>query len=172
MRTKILVPVLALVMAACGAATILMYIDDALQIALAASSVTGFIPPQFAAYISAGLGCIDFAATEVASGDTPVVEYTKVFAQCGALVKVDLPGLPQNLVDLATNLATKIAQILTSLLPKPPPAAGKLAATKPLKLTPAQLAHLKEVSDKAKAARADLMKRVSVQASPIGGKKQ
>ncbi len=154
--------VLALVMAACGAATILMYIDDALQIAVEAASVTGFVPPQFAAYITAGLGCVDFAATEVQSGDTPADQYNKVFTQCGALVKVDLPGLPPNLVDFATRLAVRISQILTSLLPKPVPA-GKLAAAKPMKFTPAQLAHLKDVSAKAKAAQALLASHVASQ---------
>lgn len=170
-RNVTAVTILCALLVACSAATIISYIDEALQIAVEAGQITGVIPPQFAGYVSASLGCIDFAATEVASADTPADQYAKVFAQCGSLVKVNLPGLPQNLVDFATRLATKIAQILTNLKTPSLKAVSANKPPKPMVFSAEQRNHLHDISVSAKLAKAALNKRVALQAPTADGKK-
>ena len=157
------IAVLVVALAACSAATIISYIDAALQVALQASSLTGVIPPVFTSYISAGLGCIDYAATETATMDSNAAKSANITAHCAALVTPALPpGLPQNLVTLANNLATKIADMLSHLPAQPP--VGGLAAGKPeyLKLSPSDRSKLAGIAAQAKAAEVKMEGKLSL----------
>jgi hypothetical protein len=107
--------VLAIVaLAACGAADIVKVIDSAAQIGVEAATVAGAIPPEYSAYVSAGLACIDNAAIEIASTtDTDAQKAAKVAGFCAGLAAPALPpGTPANLVALAGRLSTAIANIL------------------------------------------------------------
>jgi len=151
-----------LLLSACSAATIISYINSALQIALEflPLAVPG-LPPAVPAYFSAGLSCVDFAATEVATMDSNAEKYAKVTAQCAMLVQANMPpGTPQNIVNLASKLATKIADIIAHL-PQPTVASGKVGAGKPqyMKLSQDDVAKLHDIAAKAKAAHAELQQK-------------
>lgn len=146
-----------LLIVACSAATIISVIDQALQIAVEAASVTGVIPPAFADYVSAGLGCLDFASAELASTDDHATQVSKITAQCSALVSPTLPpGTAQNLVNLATKLAAAIQKILTQLH-----VAKVSKDSKPINFTPDQKAKLLAMSTKAKQTRAAFLTRTA-----------
>lgn len=153
----------SLLLAACSAATIISYINQGLQIALefVPLAVPG-LNPAITAYFSSGLGCVDFAATEVATMDTNAEKSAKITAQCAALVQANLPaGTPQNIANLASKLATKIADILAHLPASPPPtilANGKVGVRKPvyMKLSAGDVEKLHGIASKARAARQQL----------------
>ncbi len=162
-----------MLMTACNAATIVSYINSALQIALEflPLAVPG-LPPQVPAYFTAGLQCIDFASTEVASTDTNAVKSAKITAQCASLVQANLPpGTPQNIVSLASKLATRIADLLAHL-PATPPAPGVVAVKrtgKPVSLSVTaapDVAQLKAISQQAKSAQAMIKDQVGAVRKP------
>lgn len=140
-----------LVLMACPSAnSILKYLDIALEIATQAAGATGILPPVYTAYVSAGLGCIEFAATETGSTDSPAVQSAKITGACAALVSPVLPpGTPQALVNLAGKLAQAITNLLSSL-----PSTKDLASAHPIKLSAVQVTHLQMIASKAKADKA------------------
>ncbi len=90
--------------------------------------------------------------------DSNAVKSTKIAAQCSALVQPNLPaGTPQNVVLLASKLATKIADIL-SHLPATQPAA--VAAGKPvyMKLSAKDVGKLHDIARRAGEAKQKLGK--------------
>ena len=162
LKKKISVCLLAIILAGCSAAltaTILMYLDDALQILNQVNQYVGIIPPIAANYFVAVAGCVSLAATETASTDPPQVQYQKVVAQCAMLVKVDLPGVPQALVDLAATLAIKIEGIIAKF--QTPVAQAKLASAKaPMKLSAKDRIHLMEIVTQANGLKDSIAKKV------------
>lgn len=160
---------LGLALTACAAATVISYIDSALQIALEflPLAVPG-LPPAVPAYFSSGLACVDFAATEVATMDSNAEKYAKVTAQCAALVSANMPpGTPANIVALASKLATKIADIISHLPQPPAVAAGKVGAPKPtyMKLSQGDVLKLHDIAARAKTAKAQLAAKTDVGAT-------
>lgn len=146
--------------AACSASTIISYINQGLQIALEflPLAVPG-LPPAVTTYFTSGLACVQVAADEVATMDSNAVKSAKITAQCAALVQANLPpGTPQNIVNLASKLATKIADIL-SHLPATSPTA--LAAGKPvyMHLSKGDVAKLHSIAKQASEAKAKLAKK-------------
>lgn len=159
----------SLLLAACNAATIITYINSALQVALefVPLAVPG-LPPAVTNYFSASLNCVDFAATEVASMDSNADKSLKITAQCAALVQAQMPpGTPQNIVALASRLATRIADIIAHL-PQPVVAAGKAGAPKPvyMKLSDSDLAKLHDIAAQAAAAQAQIAAKAKAVRKP------
>lgn len=145
---------------ACSATSVISYINQGLQIALEflPLAVPG-LPPAVTSYFSSGLACVQIAADEVATMDSNAVKSAKITAQCASLVQANLPpGTPQNIVTLASKLATKIADIL-SHLPTTPPTA--LAAGKPvyMHLSKGAVDKLHSIAKQASEAKAKLAKK-------------
>lgn len=151
---KYLASGLVVTLVGCKASTIVGYIDQALQIGLVAAQATGTLPAAYVTYVSAGLDCVSFAASETASADAPAVKAGKITAKCAADVSPNLPaGTPQNLVNLAGALGAQIAKVLAALPPTPAATVNALKASKVPALKSADVAKLKSISEKAAAAK-------------------
>lgn len=119
------VVLLAIVLAACSAATIIGLITTGLQIAEAAAAITGVLPAPFVAYVSAALEGMSCASIEIASSDTAAQKYLKTTACFANAVAPTLPpGTAQNILNIVTKLEQAIQNILANL-PKPPTDAKK-----------------------------------------------
>lgn len=135
-------------LAACSVASILSVLQVALSLASDAASVSGSIPPEYIAYVDTALGCVDFAAMELASTDSDAVKTGKIVAQCANLTTPNLPpGTPQTLMTLASKLGAQIARLL-AILPKTP-----VASSRKMAVSLEQGTELKAMSEKAKATR-------------------
>jgi hypothetical protein len=170
MRTKRLLSVplaLILILTACNVASIVQLINQAVVIAEQAAAVTGLIPPEYIAYVTAASDCIAFASTEEASSDSAALKADKITAQCSMYASVALPpGTASNLVALVSKLAVSIQGILNALPPTTSAAAAPRAvqpqAAKPEKpLTDNDRAALNMLSSRAKAVSATMKTRTS-----------
>ncbi len=168
MRTKRLLSVplaLILILTACNVASIVQLINQAVVIAEQAAAVTGLIPPEYIAYVTAASDCIAFASTEEASSDSAALKADKITAQCSMYASVALPpGTAANLVALVSKLAVSIQGILNALPPSTSaaPRATAPQATKPEKpLTDNDRAALNMLSSRAKAVSATMKTRTS-----------
>jgi hypothetical protein len=131
----------ALALASCSVSSIVSLIGAALTIAEEAAAITGVLPPEYVAYVSAAGDCIAFAAEEESSADSAAVKAAKIGAQCAHLASVTLPpGTAANVSRIAYELAFAIHNILAEL-PK---------VKKPL--TAADVEMLRAIPERARAA--------------------
>ena len=167
MRTKriLFVPLaLILALAACNVASIVQLISQAVAIAEQAAAVTGIIPAEYIAYVTAASDCIAFASTEEASSDSAALKADKITAQCSKYASVALPpGTAANLVALVSKLAVSIQSILAALPPTTsaaaPRATAPTAATPEKPLTSNDIAALHMLSNRASAVSATMKRR-------------
>lgn len=157
---------LILILAACNLASIVQLIGQAVAIAEQAAAVTGIIPPEYIAYVTAASDCIAFASTEEASSDSAALKADKITAQCSAYATVALPpGTAANLVSLVSKLAVSIQGILGALPARSnalAPRATAPTAAKPEKpLSPSDIAALHTLSNRASAVSATMKTRRS-----------
>lgn len=157
---RFLVPLaLILILAACNVASIVQLIGQAVAIAEQAAAVTGIIPAEYIAYVTAASDCIAFASTEEASSDSAALKADKITAQCSKFATVALPpGTAANLVALVSKLAVSIQGILNAL-----PAtstAPRVAAPVPEKqLSSNDIAALNMLAGRARAVSATMKRR-------------
>lgn len=92
---------------------IILLVDAALTAANLAAAVTGSLPPGYSADIQAGLTCITFVSTELASMDSAADKTLKINQACAADATMVLPpGTDQIYVSLLSALTASIVQIL------------------------------------------------------------
>jgi hypothetical protein len=140
---------LILVLASCNVAQIVQLINAAVLIAEQAAAVTGIIPPQYIAYVTAASECIAFASTETASSDSAALKADKITAECAKYATVALPpGTAANLVTLVSKLAVSIQGILGAL-----PSTTGLKATRPVPEKPLSASDLQILKDSAVRAK-------------------
>lgn len=143
---------LLLILSACNVASIVQLIGQAVAIAEQAATVTGLVPPEYVAYVTAASNCLAFASTEEASTDSAALKGDKITAQCAMYATIALPpGTAANLVTLVSRLAVSIQSILATF----PSSNGTRAlqpGTKPATLSENDIAALNMLAGRARAA--------------------
>lgn len=143
--------------AKCNLAQIVQVINAAVLIAEQAAAITGKIPPEYIAYVSAASQCLATAATEQASSHSPSDKALNTTRACAQYASIALPpGTAQNALDKAQQLAQAIQNILNTLSAAGPqgvaiaPGQTPPVASAP-SLKPDDIRALKELSERATA---------------------